>query len=56
MPLASSLGLWPLCHIAHNRPQFRSEDFSHYRTVNAKFADASCEEARGPTPVVLLQD
>ena len=33
-------GLWPLCHIAHVRPTFRSSDFEHYRAVNAKFAEA----------------
>ncbi len=24
-------GLWPLCHIAHVRPTFRSEDWEQYR-------------------------
>ena len=37
-------GLWPLCHIAHVRPTFRSSDFEHYRTVNARFADAVVAE------------
>jgi trehalose 6-phosphate synthase len=49
-------GLWPLCHLAHQRPAFRSEDWRAYRTVNQRFADAACEEADGPTPVVLVQD
>ncbi len=49
-------GLWPLCHVAHARPVFRSADLARYREVNAKFADAVCEEARGPDPVVLVQD
>ena len=39
-------GLWPLCHIAHVRPTFRTRDFEHYRAVNAKFADAVVEEAK----------
>jgi trehalose 6-phosphate synthase len=49
-------GLWPLCHIAHVRPTFRSSDFEHYRAVNAKFAKAVKEEARSPDPIVLVQD
>jgi trehalose-6-phosphate synthase len=49
-------GLWPLCHIAHVRPTFRSSDFDHYRAVNAKFAKAVKEEARSPDPIVLVQD
>ena len=49
-------GLWPLCHVAHNRPTFREEDWRHYREVNQKFADAVCEEADTDDPVVLVQD
>ncbi|MEO8486425.1 MAG: trehalose-6-phosphate synthase [Betaproteobacteria bacterium] len=49
-------GLWPLCHIAHVRPVFRSSDFARYREVNAKFADAIVEEARTDAPIVLVQD
>lgn len=49
-------GLWPLCHIAHNRPQFRSTDFIHYERVNRKFADAVCAEVEGEDPIVLVQD
>jgi trehalose 6-phosphate synthase len=49
-------GLWPLCHIAHVRPTFRTGDFEHYRNVNAKFADAVAAEARTKDPVVLVQD
>ena len=32
-------GLWPLCHIAHTRPTFRSQDWGHYCNVNQRFAD-----------------
>ena len=39
-------GLWPLCHIAHVRPTFRTADWEHYRSVNAQFADAVVEEAK----------
>jgi trehalose 6-phosphate synthase len=49
-------GLWPLCHIAHVRPTFRSVDWEQYRAVNAKFADAVVAEAHGDDPVVLVQD
>jgi trehalose 6-phosphate synthase len=48
--------LWPLCHRAHVRPVFRSADFNTYRSVNARFADAVCEEAEGESPLVLVQD
>ena len=50
-------GLWPLCHIAHERPQFRADDWGHYRAVNAKFAAAVLEEMEGAdAPIVLVQD
>ena len=50
-------GLWPLCHITHNRPEFRLEDWTHYRKVNEKFADAVLEEIAGEeSPLVLVQD
>lgn len=49
-------GIWPLCHIAHTRPIFRTEDWNHYVQVNKKFAEAVCEEAKTQNPVVLVQD
>lgn len=49
-------GLWPLCHIAHIRPTFRSSDWNHYVAVNERFAKAVCEEAKTDDPVVLVQD
>ncbi|HKU43340.1 MAG TPA: trehalose-6-phosphate synthase [Polyangiales bacterium] len=49
-------GLWPLCHVAHTRPIFRSEDWQHYVRVNQKFADAVCEEVDSNDPIVLVQD
>jgi trehalose 6-phosphate synthase len=52
----SNEGLWPLCHIAHARPIFRSEDWRHYQGVNQKFADALCEEVDSQDPIVLVQD
>lgn len=49
-------GLWPLCHIAHVRPVFRTADWEQYVRVNRRFADVVCEEARTEDPVVLVQD
>jgi trehalose 6-phosphate synthase len=49
-------GLWPLCHIAHTRPIFRTDDWQHYRSVNERFADAVVSEARTRDPIVLVQD
>ena len=53
----SNEGLWPLCHIAHTRPIFRTSDWKIYQSVNRKFAEAVLEEMRGArNPVVLVQD
>lgn len=50
-------GLWPLCHIVHTRPQFRPEDWAHYKAVNEKFAAALLEEAADvDSPLILIQD
>ncbi len=50
-------GLWPLCHIVHTRPQFRPEDWAHYKAVNEKFAAALLAEAADvDSPLILIQD
>ncbi|HXM44729.1 MAG TPA: trehalose-6-phosphate synthase [Bryobacteraceae bacterium] len=50
-------GIWPLCHIAHTRPVFRSEDWEQYRAVNRKFAAVLLDEMSGEKePIVLVQD
>jgi trehalose 6-phosphate synthase len=49
-------GLWPLCHIAHVRPVFRSSDWERYVTVNRKFARAVVTESTTRNPIVLVQD
>lgn len=49
-------GLWPLCHLAHVRPTFRSSDWTFYEAVNRKFADAVLEESKTSAPIVLVQD
>jgi trehalose 6-phosphate synthase len=49
-------GLWPLCHEAHVRPVFRSEDWTAYQAVNARFAEATgAVLGQGETPV-FIQD
>lgn len=53
----SNEGLWPLCHIAHTRPIFRSKDWEDYKAVNTKFADAVLQEIDGVGgPYILIQD
>jgi trehalose 6-phosphate synthase len=49
-------GLWPLCHIAHTRPTFRTQDWEHYGNVNQRFADIVADEARSDDPIILVQD
>jgi trehalose 6-phosphate synthase len=49
-------GLWPLCHRAHVRPVFRSSDFDTYWTINARFAEAACDEAQNDPALILVQD
>lgn len=52
----SNEGLWPLCHLAHARPAFRTGDWEEYRRVNQRFADAVCDEVDSDDPIVLVQD
>jgi len=52
----SNSGLWPLCHIAHTRPIFRTSDWNAYVTVNRRFAEAVVREAKTADPIVLVQD
>jgi trehalose 6-phosphate synthase len=49
-------GLWPLCHVAHTRPLFRTADYERYVEVNRKFADVVCEEVDSSDPIILIQD
>jgi trehalose 6-phosphate synthase len=49
-------GLWPLCHIAHVRPIFRTGDWEQYVRVNERFAEAVVAEAKTDDPIVLVQD
>lgn len=52
----SNEGLWPLCHIAHVQPTFRSSDWEQYKKVNQKFANVVLEEVKTDDPVILVQD
>jgi trehalose 6-phosphate synthase len=52
----SNEGLWPLCHIAHVRPVFRSEDWAAYRAVNVRFAEAIASELGDSHGPVFIQD
>ena len=49
-------GIWPLCHIAHVRPIFRTKDWEQYVAVNRKFAGTVQQEAHSADPIVLVQD
>lgn len=49
-------GLWPLCHVAHVRPVFRTEDWEAYRVVNRRFAEAAAAEAPGEGATVFIND
>lgn len=49
----SNEGLWPLCHVAHVRPTFRTEDWEAYQEVNRRFAKAAAEERTGDGPVFI---
>ncbi|HYZ83611.1 MAG TPA: trehalose-6-phosphate synthase [Bryobacteraceae bacterium] len=52
----SNEGLWPLCHIAFQRPIFRLKDWEAYRRANQIFADAVLEEAGDQSALVFIQD
>jgi trehalose 6-phosphate synthase len=53
----SNEGLWPLCHIAHTRPTFRTSDWQSYQQANQKFAEAVLDELQDSQhPLLLVQD
>ncbi len=49
-------GLWPLCHMAHVRPMFRSRDWTHYQTVNRRFAEVIDAELGVSQAPVFIHD
>nr|MBA3949127.1 trehalose-6-phosphate synthase [Acidobacteriota bacterium] len=52
----SNEGLWPLCHVAHVRPVFRTEDWEAYRVVNRRFAEAAAAEGADAGAPVFIND
>ena len=52
----SNEGLWPLCHEAHVRPVFRTQDWDTYQRVNERFAEVIESELPDPTVPVFIQD
>jgi alpha,alpha-trehalose-phosphate synthase [UDP-forming] len=52
----SNDALWPLCHAAFRRPEFRQQDWDAYRQVNEIFAKAVIEEASDRPALVFIQD
>lgn len=53
----SNEGIWPLCHIAHNRPIFRKTDWDQYKIVNEKFAKSLLKEIKNhKNPIIMIQD
>ena len=49
-------GLWPLCHMAFVRPNFREHDWEQYKLINARYAQAIASEAKRSDPIILVQD
>lgn len=52
----SNEGLWPLCHLTHERPLFRAGDWEQYVRANQRFASAVLEEIGDEKAVVMVQD
>lgn len=52
----SNDSIWPLCHLAFQRPAFRHEDWLYYKQVNEKFANAVINEIGGKKAFVWVQD
>jgi trehalose 6-phosphate synthase len=52
----SNEGLWPLCHLAHNRPSFRLQDWEQYKTVNQRFVDSIPPDSFQGDSLILVQD
>lgn len=52
----SNEGLWPLCHLTHERPLFRAADWDQYVRANQRFADAVLDEIGSESAVIMVQD
>ncbi len=49
-------GLWPLCHVAHVKPVFRTEDWRIYQSVNRRFAHTVHAELPDVAAPIFVQD
>jgi trehalose 6-phosphate synthase len=49
-------GLWPLCHLAHERPVFRAAEWDYYLRANQRFAEGILAELGDGSATVLVQD
>ena len=52
----SNEGLWPLCHLTHERPVFRASDWDQYVKANQRFADAVLDEVGSESAIIMVQD
>ncbi len=52
----SNEGMWPLSHIAYERPTFTAEDWEYYQKVNKRYAEAILEEVGKEKAFVWIQD
>ncbi|MDD5584673.1 MAG: trehalose-6-phosphate synthase [Candidatus Omnitrophica bacterium] len=52
----SNEALWPLCHMAFQRPVFRKNDWEYYKIVNEKFSKAILDEIGDRKAFVWIQD
>lgn len=52
----SNEALWPLCHIAYNRPKFDESDWNTYKRVNKLFAQSILEEVGDKKAFVFIHD
>jgi trehalose 6-phosphate synthase len=48
--------IWPLCHVAYQRPKFDKSDWEQYQRVNQKFANAVLGEIGNEPAAVFVQD
>ncbi len=48
--------LWPLCHLAHVRPNFSQAEWDCYKKVNEKFANAILQKIGTGKAFVWIQD
>ena len=53
---ASNNAIWPLCHIAYARPEFRDSDWEAYSRVNRRFAETVLDEIGSRPAIVFIQD